>query len=149
MISAMKAMAYAKAIGGGGGSSGVETGSFTVPDSGSEYTVTLEKKFAECLIFAEATEESKAAILQSGASAPRAFAFLTHSPGLAIDDKETPEYVFAYRINPSTSELSFANAENYLVYGDKSMTVSVGSFSTGANYFYKGLTYNYTIFEIK
>ena len=149
MISAMKAMAYAKAIGGGGGSSNVETGSFTVPDSGSDHTVTLENKFTECLIFTEATEESKAAILESGASGPRAFAHLAHFPGLSINEGETPEYVFAYRINPSTSELGFANAENYLQYGDKSMTVSVGSFSTGANYYYKGCTYNYVIFKIK
>lgn len=142
-ISAIQAMAFAKAV--NGGSSSVETGSFTVPDQGSDYTVTLQNTFPECLIFIEATEESKAAILDSGASGPRAFAFLAHFPGLDINDGQTPEYVFAYRVNPSTSELSFANAENYLLYGTASMTVSVGSFSTGANYFYKGCSYNYTI----
>ena len=144
-ISAIKALAYAKSFGGGGSSSNVETGTFSVPDSGSEYTVTLENTFSECLIFIEATDESKTQIMGSGQSAPRAFAFLAHFPGLEINDGKTPEYVFTYRVNPSTGDLSFANAENYLLYGTKSMTVSVGTFGTGANYFYRGCSYNYTI----
>lgn len=142
-ISAIQAMAFAKAV--NGGSSSVETGSFTVPDQGSDYTVTLQNTFPECLIFIEATEESKAAILASGQTAPRSFAFIEHYPGLKINNTETPEYVFAYRVNPSTGDLSFANAENYILYGNSAMTLSIGSFSTGANYFYKGCSYNYTI----
>ena len=150
MISTLKALAYAKSInGGGGGSSNIESGSFTVPDQGSEYAVTLEKQFTECIIFAEATEESKALIIASGQTAPRPFAFITHYPGLDINNGKTPEYVFAYRINPSTGDLSFANAENYLLYGNKAMTVSTGTFGSGANYFYRGCTYNYVIYGIK
>lgn len=148
-LSAIQAIALSKVFNGGGSSANVETGSFTVPDQGSEYSVTLQNKFAECMIFVEASDESKTAILGSGQSAPRAFAFLAHFPGLDINDGKTPEYVFAYRINPSSGDLSFANAENYLLYGDKSMTISVGTFGTGANYFYRGCTYNYVIYGIK
>jgi hypothetical protein len=133
------------------GGAKTESGTFTTPSSGSSYTLNFDNTYTEYLIVIEATDATKTAILNSGVSAFRTFAVVGHYPKFTAGSLESAYETLMVRVNPSTSATNAAavvTEANVLYYTGSSFTMSLGAFTSGANYLYRGYTYKYYIAEV-
>lgn len=124
-------------------------GSFTVPNSGSSYTLNFGKTFAKYLFIIEATDESKATMISSTTvSAAKLYCLVGSFPSPGINN--TPGVgKLANRYTPSTEALGSVGTK-YNTCGESSIVFTVAPFETGgANYLYNEFSYNYYIVEIK
>ena len=124
------------------------TGTFTVPDSGSSYVIYFGKTLERYIFLIEATDESKTAIMESGINGTKSFAFIGIYPRLSIDTYNANFNGTYARINPSTKEMSSIVATNVDPTAS-SIGFNVNSLADGSSVIFRGLTYKYTIIELK
>ena len=130
---------------GGGGGSCVVTGTFTAEQqSGNTYKLEFPGTYGSYLLLVEMTEESKAALIDSGNTATKMFAFQTVYPTPKIDDANASGGILSYRVTPSTEEYSLSQS-TYQAIDGSSITLTCSTYGGGANILYKDQTYNYTI----
>ena len=124
------------------------SGSFTVPNDGSSYTISFGKTFSKYIFYIEATDDTKTALLNSGLSASRAYMFIGSYPKTAVNNVEN-NYTCAYqRVNPSNGTVDMA-VNSGATLTSTSINIGTGLFTSGAFYLYKGYSYNYFVCEIK
>ena len=124
------------------------SGSFTCPSSGSSYELSFGKTFTKYLLFIEATDGAKTSIMSSGQSGARSYAIWGSYPKLSIGNTESAITTLLNRVNPSTSATDVGKTTGF-TYTGSSVTCPMGALTSGANYVYRDLTYNYYIVEIK
>lgn len=128
-------------------------GTFTVPDSGSSYTLNFGKTFESYLFLIEMDSASKTMLVNSGEDGNRIYAQYGMYPMRSINN-ETPSVMYAInRINPSTQAVSSyygngAVSANTPADSTK-ITFNSAAVTAGISYLYRGYTYNYYIVEIK
>ena len=123
-------------------------GAFTVPDDANNYVINFGKTFSNYLFLIEANEDSKEAILDSGATTNLLYEVLGIFPTPQISAYSSGTNAVSYRINPSTQGTSA---------GDPNITTTTSSVQLACsdliggsvNGLYRGLAYNYYIVEIK
>ena len=123
------------------------SGTFTVPSSGSNYTVNFGETFGSYLFLLEMTDESKASVLSSGSTYARAYAYIGIYPRRSINN--TPSQSILYdRYNPSTSASSY-DALTGTQLSLSSITLDIiGMTASGAASLVKGCTYNYVVVSL-
>ena len=123
-------------------------GTFTVPSSGSSYTLEFGKTFNKYLYFFEMTDASKTALLGISATGARTFFVDGIYPNRAVNGAEIGD-VFTYRVVPSTGVLSASYTVTIInECSSTSMTLKTGG-TGNTSVFYNGYSYNYYIVEIK
>ena len=122
-------------------------GTFTTPDSGNSYTLNFGKTLNAYFFLVEMTSDSKTALINSGQTAVRTFAFIGVYPKRSINNSVASDCVMIQRYNPSNG-----NADGYAVsnvaLSNSSIEFSVTSIGN-ANYMYRGYSYNYTIVSLE
>lgn len=123
-------------------------GSFTVPESVSNYTIDFGKTFNKYLFLIEADEDSKTAILNSDVDANKTYAMIGIFPTPLISSYTFPSNASTFRINPSTKLLTSGSPN--VTATSTSLQITCSSLTgSSANVLYRGLTYNYYVVEIK
>ena len=125
-----------------------ETGSFTCPDSGSNYTLNLSKTYTKYIVFIEADSTSKTTIMNSGITSARSYALIGIFPKTSVGNTESNYQTFLERVNPSSGAMDIGTPSSGFTYTSSSVTCQTAQISSGANYLYRGLTYNYFVTEI-
>lgn len=124
-----------------------EKGTITVPDSGSFYEINLNKQLDKYLIYIEATDETKAQIINNTDNNSKPFVFVGIYPRPSINSK-----VFGYlvgRYNPSAEACNGSAFTNGYITNSR-FQVPINSLSgANVNCLYYGMTYNYFAVEIK
>ena len=124
-------------------------GTFTAPSSGS-YTLNFGKTFSKYLYIIEATDETKTAIVNSGASNYRPYCWIGSYPQPEINNKGSYGGV-TWTYNPSTN--GYANARYETTPNDftaTSITLTTADITGSASYsLLRGCSYTYYIVEIK
>lgn len=123
-------------------------GTFTVPDSGSTYTLNFGKSFSKYLIIIEATSESKSTIMDSGLTSARSYAFRGMYSGFQIGEGTDANQGELSRVVPTTNVTSNAFISTWTL-TQSSITFPTIDLASAQHYLYYGLTYNYYIVEIK
>lgn len=126
-----------------------ESGTFTCPDTGTIYTLNFSKTYSKYFILIEATESSIETIIASGATSVKTFALHGFYPKLNVNNTEVTHQTILNRIKPSDLTTNADVPTSNFTYSSTSFSASMGAITTGANYLYRGLTYNYYIVEIK
>ena len=125
-------------------------GAFTVPDSGSAYTLDFGKTFAKYLFVIEANNDSKTTMVNNTSIASaKEFQIIGIFPNPIINNTPQTSNKLVSRYTPSTGVAIGGGSSNHTCY-ESSINFSLGSFESGnQNYLYYGFTYNYYIVEIK
>lgn len=125
------------------------SGNFTVPDGISTYKISIGKTINNYVWYVEMSEVSKSALMATGSSANKAYAFLGKYPQPQIDNKSPSSTSFwAFRVNPSTQGIN--TLIGYVSGIDNTgITIGVAGIDGAANALVKGYTYNYYIYEIE
>ena len=131
-----------KLIFAGGGGGGV-SGEFTVPDSGSTYEISFGKTISNYLFLIEATDDTKTAILNSGQTSSRAFAFVGVYPKREANDHEASNNALTQRLKPSDGSVDASTTT--VTCTDSAVSLPIGGFGSGVNYVFAGCTYKYVI----
>lgn len=136
-------------ISAGGGIVGADfiKGSFTVPNDENSFVLNFEKTFSKYLFFIEADDDSKDAIVATGYTNAKAYAFIGSYPKEKINNITEDTNVLCMRITPSTSALTRSGVN--ITFDGSSITINASAVSAGnASYLYRGMTYNYFVVEI-
>lgn len=124
------------------------SGTVTIPNDVSSYTVLFGKSFGSYLFLLEMTDESKATALSSGATAARGYAFIGCYPRRSMNNTPS-ESIIVDRYNPSASTSSYgALTGNQLSQSGITLNV-VGMTESGWDCLIKGCTYNYTVVSLE
>lgn len=125
------------------------SGTFTVPnDSGNRFTLQFGKTFSKYLFLIDATDETKEAIIASGANGNRAYAVFGAYPMPSINN-EIPSLNETYcRINPNTMAVSTGYSTSMATPNADSIVMEAGNFVSGAQYVYQGCSYKYYIVSL-
>ena len=124
-------------------------GTFTT-DASSPFTLSFGKTFSKYLYYIEMTDESKAALHNSGQTSAKMYACLGIYPKNKFNGNDYPYNAYAsYRVNPSTDEMSLSTSSAASDIDESSITLYNNALSGGANALYQGYSYNYYIVEIK
>lgn len=119
-------------------------GTYTIPDNGS-FVINFGKTFSKYLFYIEMTDESKAALIDTGKTSSRTFAAFGVYPEMEIGNVIGNSNLGS-RITPSSKALS----EGHFSATKSSNSIELPTGGTGnSNVFYWGYTYNYYIVEIK
>ena len=129
-------------------------GTFTTPDSGDTFTISLgDKSFDKYFFWIEMTEDSKTTLLQTNVSYARAFSFygvsfLPECKGYAYNNNDGHIYYSVHRITPSTQAVGINATQASST--SSSLTLGLDSVTTelAKNILYRGYSYNYCIVEI-
>lgn len=124
-------------------------GTFTAPSSGS-YTLNFGKTFSKYIFIIESTEDTKTAIINSGASSYRPFYWIGSYPQPEINNNGSYGGI-AWTYKPSTNEYANSRyATDNNSYTTTSITFVVADITgTSSSGILKGCSYNYYIVEIK
>lgn len=125
-----------------------ESGSFTCPDSGSSYTLNFANTYSKYMIAIVATAESVESIMASGATSAKTFALHGFYPKANANNTDSNYQTILDRIKPSASTMDAAVPAADFTYTGTSFTGQMGLITSGANYLYRGLTYNYFVVEV-
>ena len=127
-------------------------GTFTVPDSGSTYTLTFGKTFSKYLFSVEADDNSKTQIASSGLSDNRAFCYVGIYPPRIINNVTNSVNKMIDNYNAPTSSAG-GTATSYHTCSESWIEFLVsnlrGTGTAATRNLLRGLTYNYYIVEIK
>ena len=134
----------------GGGDVGADfvKGTTTIGSSNT-HTISFGKTFSRYMYFIEMTDGAKADLISSGQTAAKMYACCGIYPSVPINNAAPSNVLFAYRMNPNTSEKSTAAGSSVQSIDGSSITITSGQYSGGTNILYRGLEYNYYIVEIK
>lgn len=123
------------------------TGSFTVGSNDTSYTISFGETISKYLFLIEMTDASKTTLSGTGNTSPRSYAFTGMYPSPGISNNAPANCMTTYRIKASTGELSYSQAtlNNATT---SSITISSVTLSGGAQYLYRGYSYNYYIVEV-
>ena len=122
-------------------------GTFTVPDGGVNYTLNFGKSFNSYLFLIELDGDGKTAVINSGSTYARAFAYIGAYPRKSINNTEA-ESILVDRYNPSSSEASYGALTGTQLSVNSITLNTIGITGSGATSLVKGLTYNYTIISL-
>ena len=122
-------------------------GTFTTPESGSYYTFNFGKTLNAYFFLVEMTSDSKTALINSGQTAARTFAFIGVYPKRSINNSEVSNCVLIQRYNPSNGNTD-AGALSTVALSNSSIEFPMSSVGN-ANYIYRGYSYNYTIVSLE
>lgn len=131
--------------GSGGGSSAV-TGTITAQSGGA--TISFGATFSSYLFFIEMTDASKTALVNTGNTNSRTYAFTGMYPSPNINNSAPGNCMTTYRVKPSTLEFVYSQTSINASTGTSSINISTADLNGGANYMYIGYTYNYTIIPL-
>ena len=135
-------------IAGMAGGADYVSGTFTVPNSVTSYTLDFGKTFSKYLYLVEMTDESKTALKNSDIDAARAFGYVGIYPNLSINNVDYTSNSMYARYKPTTNSVSGGNL-SASSYTNSSITFPVNSVATSITPLYNGYSYNYFIVEIK
>lgn len=123
------------------------TGSFTVGSDDTSYTISFGETISKYLFLIEMTDASKTTLSGSGNASPRSYAFTGMYPSPGVGNNAPATCMTTFRLNASTSELSYSQTtlSNATT---SSITISAVTLSGGAQYLYRGYSYNYYIVEV-
>ena len=121
-------------------------GTFTAPSGASSYTLNFGKTFNKYIYLVEMTEESKTALVNSGITAIRAFAWVGIWPNVSINNVAYASNSLYARYNPSTNETS-GGVMSASSYSNSSITFAVSNL-TSITTLFEGYSYNYYIVEV-
>ena len=135
--------------GKGGDGANYVSGSFTVPETGSTYTLNFGKTISNYLVLIEATDASKEEIIASEYNGAKTYCAIGVYPKRKIGEITENNNLFLNRVNPSTSALTQVYVGNWTFTSSSIELKTEDLNASSANYFYHGLTYNYYVVEIK
>ena len=126
------------------------SGSFTVPNTGTSYTLDFGKTFSNGYIFMiEATETSKTSIMNSGSSYARGYCYLGVHPTRYIGGQEYTSTIYVMRVAPLTGDLSNGVRSGTTVLTNTGITLgTVDIAASGWSNLVHGLTYNYYVYSL-
>ena len=124
------------------------SGTFTAPESGSSATLSFGKTFSKYMLFVEMTDDSKIALLASGQSSAKMYAFDAMYQIPTIDNGHPDPCIMSYRVVPTTGVKSYS-ASTIIEMTGSSFTITNNTIGSGANVFYRGYSYKYYVVEIK
>ena len=123
------------------------SGTFTVPENASSYTLSFGKTFGKYIYLIELTDESKATMMSSGGTYARTYCYCGFYPKQTIDSQTYDITTLACRIQPSTGSTS--NGAFTPTFSGSEITFNaVGVTDSGWSSLVKGLTYKYFIVAI-
>ena len=125
------------------------SGNFTVPDGISNYKISIGKTINNYVWYVEMSEASKSALMETGNSEKKAYAFLGKYPTPQINNKSLSNTSFwSFRVTPSTGDIN--TLIGYVAQIDNTgITIGAGAVGGAANALVRGYTYNYYIYEIE
>ena len=127
----------------------VEKGTFTVPNGVSSFTLNFQNVFDKYFILVEASSESKTEIINTGSADRKTFAVIAIYPKRSINNTDDNYNALDMYLVPSTNTLA-ASSLNIATLTNSSFGLRVRTLSSStSNALIEGLTYNYTIVEIK
>ena len=119
-------------------------GTFTTPSSGDSYTFEFGKTINAYFFLVEMTSSSKTALMNSGQTAVRTFAFLGVYPKRNVNNSEPSNTVLIQRYNPSNGNADGTTVSTVIA-SNSSIEFPMATLLGNANYIYRGYSYNYTI----
>lgn len=126
------------------------SGTFTTDDSAASHTINFGKTFSKYLYLIEMTGESKTALMNSGQTSAKMFSSIGTYPPLIFDSTHQANKTYlSYRMNPSTSEISYSTSAVATNLDESSITLGSNAIAGSANGLYKGYSYTYYVVEIK
>lgn len=123
-------------------------GNFTT-DTSSTHTISFGRTLSKYLYYIEMTDDSKAALHNSGQTSAKMYACLGMYPANGFNGSSAPNWYMSYRANPSTNEISSSSTAVASAISNSSITLGLNAITGGANSLYRGYSYNYYIVEIK
>ena len=124
-------------------------GTFTVPDSGTSYTIQFGKEFQSYLFMIELSDDSKSTVLNSGSTYSRAYKYYGDYPGPEIDNGYETTCIYVARITPSTKVKSYGTRDNTICANNSITLSTVGIMESGWGSLVKGLTYKYLVVSLE
>ena len=123
------------------------TGSFTVGSNDTSHTISFGETISKYLFLIEMTDASKTTLSGSGNTSPRSYAFTGMYPSPGVGNNAPATCMTTYRIKASTGELSYSQTtlNNATT---SSIRIAAADLNGGANYLYRGYSYNYYIVEV-
>jgi len=126
------------------------SGSFTVPNDASTYTINFEKTFARYIFICEMSDTSKASLLNSGQNANKTYILMGIYPTPGISNYNPTNQCLFSRINPTSTDVAMSASGNFVSNIDESSITLAADAVSGSLYrVYRGYEYNYYIVEIK
>lgn len=122
------------------------TGTFTTGSSDTSYTISFGETISKYLFKIEMTDESKTTLINSGNASARTYAFTGMYPSPGINNSSPSNCMTTYRVKPSAG--TFDYSQTTLNATSSSITISCVNIDGGAQYLYRGYSYNYTILEV-
>lgn len=126
----------------------VLSGSFTCPSSGSSYELSFGKTINKYMFLIEMDSSSKTELINSGISGARTYAIIGISPKTSINSADNNYQTLCLRYNASSSTKDTGAPTTGFSYANSGITIQMGTLTSGAHYLYRGLTYNYLVFEM-
>lgn len=130
----------------------VLSGTFTVPASGTTYTLSFGRTISKYIFLIEATDDTKTAIVSSGYNGAKPYAFIGVYPKRQINNTDNSIDTLTLRLNPSTSAQStgtMSGGSNPYSITDTSITIGATALtSSGATLLINGYSYKYYVAPI-
>ena len=139
------------AAGSGGGGSGAEVikGTFTIPDSGSSYTLEIGKMLEKYAYIIELTDASKAALMDTDIDNTRTFLTYGIYPSPSMGSDTLNNINANVRVNPHTGAVTGSfNSTPVTGISGSQFALSCGAVASGAYVMFHGYSYNYTIIDL-
>ena len=127
-----------------------EVGSFTVPDTETQFTLNFHKTFNSYVFMIEPTNESKTTIVNSGGTYAKGYCYLGVYPERSINNIAYSPNIYVMRYIPSTGVQSNGTVSGGPNFTNSSMTFGLANLTdSGWGSLVRGLTYNYYIYPIE
>ena len=124
------------------------SGTFTVPENANSYTLSFGRTISDYIFLIEATDASKTAMMSSGSTYARGYAFLGVYPKREINNETYDANVYVSRAVPSTGVLSNGTLNNNICSSTGIAFTTVDVMASGWQYLTKGMSYNYFVVAI-
>ena len=142
-------------LGAKGAGSGADyiSGTFTVVDDATSYTIDFGKTFDRYLFLVEMDDASKTVLVATGIDGNKLYALSGIYPIPSINNT-TPNAVYAFqRINPSTEAVSTTSGSGFINTStppsSTQITLNCADVTAATSNAYRGYTYHYYVVEIK
>lgn len=124
------------------------SGTFTCPDEDTTYKIQFGKTFSKYLFLIELSDDSKTALVNSGSSYARPFAYIGVYPKLGMNNLTVDYNIVPNRYKSSTNEVTIGNSSALTTTGTYIEGTVRAVNSNAANYFIRGYSYKYTVVSL-
>lgn len=121
----------------------------TIDVTASNDKIYFGKTLPKYIYLIEMTEASKTALINTGATSPRAFSVIGQYPMPNVNNTQATKTSLVSRYQPSTQETTMNNNASIVQETtDEYIDLNANGIAGGINYFYTGYSYDYTIIRI-